>query len=123
MGANRLMDTIQHTVQGCLITLFVTDNIPLIITGGIIGGVLDVIGKAEKVIKKDDSAWSWYNRVHALSFKNPFVYLPQSLLHILLDKLTHTETCKWWKGKCIALEILGWLITIVIVLQKYNWLS
>lgn len=117
------MDTILHTVQGALITSFATSNVTLIVVGGLIGGALDIIGKAEKVIKKDNGAWKWYNKVHALSFKNPFVYLPQSILHILLDKFTHTKSCKWWKGKCIVLEVLAWLVTIAVVLNKFNWLS
>ena len=112
------MDTILHITQGALITSYATDNPYLIGAGGLIGGLPDIIGFAEKLIKKD--SWNWYNYVHSVSFKNPLMYLPVSLIHILLDKPLHTKGCKWWKFPCLWVEIGLWVITLILILVRYN---
>lgn len=113
------MDSIVHTAHGAIITSFITDNPYLIATGGFIGFLPDLIGELDKIIHKDDNTWKYYNFVHKISWKNPLIYFPQSLIHILIDKPVHTEKCHWWRKGCRRWNVLSWVVVIVYLLLKW----
>jgi len=113
------MDTILHSVQGGLLTSFATNDPQLIALGSFVGALPDIIGFAEKIIKKDYSVWNWYIFSHKIALSNPFVFFPQSLIHILQDYPLHKKNCKWWIGSCTFLWIFNWLLTLLIIGVSY----
>lgn len=130
------MDSLLHFVQGALLTSLISEDVTMIATGGCIGIIPDLVGYLDKYTIKTEklydgiltkislsiiyksNQWDAYNFAHSLSFINPLVYFPQSLLHILLDKPFHTKQLKWWMGKGIKYEIGAWILTLVLIWMR-----
>jgi hypothetical protein len=124
------MDTLMHAVHGGLMMAAISDNPWYIFLSAIIGALPDLIGEAERIYKKDNSLWNWYNIAHAQpGYYGVLSYLkftPPYMLHIWLDSFTHTEgKNRWWvKNEGLSYEISAWLFTIlllfILLIFKYN---
>jgi len=106
------MDTISHAVGGYLISASFGLHMEINIASAIFGALPDIIGYAEKIIKKDNLAWSWYEKAHNEWI--PLMIIPSYGFHVLLDSFTHGEGMKWWKkDERLWMEILYWIILVI----------
>ena len=107
------MDSLNHFAAAYIMTKAFNLSEPVNIASGIIGALPDLIGFAEKVIKWDKNAWSWYNKAHK-GWKW-LRWIPQWGLHIWLDKHSHEPGQKWWKFReRFWLEVWTWDIVLFI---------
>lgn len=74
----------------------------------------DIIGYAEKKIKKDDNLWRWYVYCHTFHWWQ--LFLPEWLLHTTLDSLTHTE--HGWKPWAYYIEYFTWALYLIYLIRE-----
>lgn len=122
------MDTVQHTAHGILISEItikictaVNTEVDMFFLSvlyfiNVVASFLpDLIGWLEKLYYKNNSKWNWYKKVHTISETNFLIYIPGSLLHIILDTFVHGDGKRWWVwNERLWVEILGWLLTILV---------
>ena len=120
------MDSAQHAVDGFLITeLFavaVGVHCPLgaALGGALVGVLPDAVGFAEKVVKRDPTAWSWYNAAHTGKLADVLEWIPQYGYHLFKDRHSHVSMGAarnwfpppglgfWASVKAMKVDWIGW---------------
>jgi hypothetical protein len=123
------MDSVQHAVDGFLITelFFVAAGVhgPL---GGAFGGALvgvlpDALGFCEKVVKRDPNAWTWYNEAHTGKLSKVLEWIPQYGYHLFKDRHSHVSMGAarnwfpppglsfWASIRAMDVDWIGWATT------------
>lgn len=107
------MDIIQHAAQGFLIAKGIealTGGQPVIsveVGSALCGALPDLIGEAERLVKRDRLLWNWYGKAHSMEaicvaiavavwgvLIGPTwlaVLALAYMLHLLLDQFTHID--------------------------------
>ena len=130
------MDTLQHAAWGFAISLQGNQPVETCIAGAVVGAAPDVIGWAEKVLRRDENSWGWYNAVHSVeatglvSLAGLAGLLAYSwwwalycagawVLHVALDSQTHAPGKRWWvANERLSWEVLGWVIVAAYLLYR-----
>lgn len=127
------MDTIQHAAWGFVICRAVENSLGVTSASSVtaaevacvaLAALPDVIGAAEKIIKRDALAWKWYTWAHCLDMfdcpawlRSIFMalrLLPPYALHLWMDKRLHDPFRRWWVwDELLWTEILGWTGIII----------
>ncbi len=115
------LDSIQHAAHGYIAIkaceLITGQELPWTIeaAGAVIGASHDIIGFAEKLVKRNWNAWNWYSKMHSVGalffgafgvcygivFLHDWVIAASIsfMLHIVLDMRTHEDlgaTRNWY---------------------------
>lgn len=107
------MDIIAHTISGFLLGFLVGGPLWFNLILAFFGALPDIIGYIEKIIKKNNQAWTWYEWAHEC---NIFCLIPSYCLHLILDMYTHGEGKRWWiKKERLWLEIFYWIFLLFLV--------
>lgn len=111
------MDTLNHIAWGYTMTHVLGAPVEINVISGLIGGMPDLLGEAERIIKKDRTLWNWYSKAH-----NQCKWLrviPQWGFHIIKDKATHGKNRWWiWKER-LWFEVLSWLLLLWVWIAPY----
>ncbi len=120
------MTTPQHATQGFIMGMLVSQNNWIAGGAGLVIGalpeVLGFFGKFEihlhpATVRFHSNDWKFYDKVHALSWKNWGVYLPPYLLHLLLDKIWHRPQPEGgWYPWGIWAEVACWIFVTLPLL-------
>ncbi len=120
------MDTIQHAADGFLITeLFavaVGVHCPLgaALGGALVGALPDAVGIAEKVVRRDPQAWTWYVSAHTGKLSKVLEWIPQYGFHLFKDRHSHVTMGAaqnwfappglsfWASVKAMEVDWIGW---------------
>ncbi len=86
----------------------------LVLVGGILGDLPDLIGVYGTVVRHDGSRL--YHSAHAGAIKDILQYIPMYWLHLRLDSYTQHIYTRWglWNDY-IRFEIIAWTINIVLI--------
>jgi len=123
------MDTVQHAFDGFLITecfaLAIGVSCPLgaALGGALVGALPDAVGYAEKVVKRDPTAWTWYVSAHTGRLASVLEWIPQYGCHLFKDRHSHVEMGAprnwfpapglgfWASVKAMEVDWIGWATT------------
>lgn len=67
----------------------------------------DLIGVAEKIYKKDNNAWNWYETVHR-KIRLWYGLFPAFLTHVVIDKYLHDKVTGKWTNLAYVVELFTW---------------
>ena len=93
-----------HGIHTFTITHWITQDLPLSITMGVIAMIPDLIPVHETI----RGVWRLYEEIH--DFRWWMVLCPPYLLHILLDVIIHNHKTGKWFWWAYVMEVTLWVL-------------
>ena len=118
-----MADPLSHATQGALMMLgpfiaWIRSRVLiwcLVITGGLLGVLPDLLGMYGYVVRHDDGIL--YHSAHHGPVKDALKYIPMYALHLAVDSLTHDPDRQWygWNVR-VWLQLVLWFVNGVVII-------